>query len=658
MIEVAVPDEVDAPPTRPEAPAWVRPALAALLAGTAVLYLWDIGASGTANDFYAAAVQAGTKSWKAFFFGSFDSANFITVDKPPASLWVMELSGRIFGFNAWSMLVPQALEGVASVWLLYLTVRRWAGAIAGLVAGLLLAITPVAVLMFRFNNPDALLVLVCVAGAYAVVRAIEAAGVRWLVLAGALVGLGFLTKMLQALLVLPAFGLAYLICAPTTLRRRLLHLLAAGAAMVVAAGWWVAIVTVWPASSRPYIDNSTDNSVLNLAFGYNGFGRLTGNERGAFAGGGPGGALGGGFGGRGHAGGGSAGGSFGGSTGLSRLFGSDMGTQVSWLLPAALIALAAGLILTVRALRTDRQRALLILFGAWLVLAGLVFSYMQGIVHPYYTAQIAPAIAALVAIGGRLLWRRRASTAARITLAVMAATTAGWTFHLLGRDPGWHPWIRYATLAVGVIGAVGFVVPLRHALIVGGVAAALAGLLGTGAYAVVTAGTPEQGGMPTAGPPTASGREFAGPGGFRGGRDVGGRDVGGRDVDGRDVGGGGAGIRGAGGRDGSADAALVALLKAAGTKWSAATVGSQSAAPLELSSGTPIMSIGGFSGSDPAPTLTQFEAYVQAGDVHYYIPGGGFGRAGGGAITTWVESHYTPTTIGGETIYNLRRHRG
>src|SRR5579875_3133621 len=231
-------------------PAWARPALLALLVATAVLSLWGLGASGWANSFYSAAVEAGAHSWKAFFFGSFDSSNFITVDKPPGSLWVMDISARLFGVNAWSILVPQALEGVAAVGLLYTTVRRTLSASAGLVAGVVLATTPVAALMFRFNNPDALLVLLLVAAAYAVVRALEGASTRWLVLAGALIGFGFLTKMLQAFLVVPGFALVYLVCAPTSVRRRILQLLAGGAALVVAAGWWVAAVTLTPAVDR------------------------------------------------------------------------------------------------------------------------------------------------------------------------------------------------------------------------------------------------------------------------------------------------------------------------------------------------------------------------------------------------------------------------
>ncbi|HJY68160.1 MAG TPA: glycosyltransferase family 39 protein, partial [Streptosporangiaceae bacterium] len=196
---------------RPEDPSWARPAVAALLAATAVLYLAGLSRNGWANAFYAAAVQAGTKSWKAFFFGSFDAANFITVDKTPASLWVTEISARIFGLNSWSLLVPQALEGVATVGVLYATVRRWFGPAAGLIAGAVLALTPVATLMFRYNNPDALLILLLVLAAYAISRAVESGRTRWLALTGALLGFGFLTKMLQAFLVLPVFALAYLI---------------------------------------------------------------------------------------------------------------------------------------------------------------------------------------------------------------------------------------------------------------------------------------------------------------------------------------------------------------------------------------------------------------------------------------------------------------
>src|SRR5690242_20641870 len=240
-------------------PTGERRALLGLLTGTALLYLVGLGRSGWANAFYSAAAQAEGQSWKAWFYGSFDTVGSITVDKPPAALWVDGLSVRLFGLSSWSILVPQALMGVATVWLVHLTVRRVAGVRAGLLAAALTALTPVAVLIFRFNNPDALLVLLLTGAAYAVTRATEHARGRWLVLAGALIGLAFLTKMLQAFLVLPGFAGAYLLAAPTTLGRRIGHLLASGAAMLVAGGWWIVVVELVPASSRPWIGGSQTN---------------------------------------------------------------------------------------------------------------------------------------------------------------------------------------------------------------------------------------------------------------------------------------------------------------------------------------------------------------------------------------------------------------
>jgi 4-amino-4-deoxy-L-arabinose transferase-like glycosyltransferase len=374
---------------RAEDAAWVRPSLIGLLGIAALLYLWDLSASGWANAFYSAAVQAGSSSWKAFFFGSFDASNFITVDKSPAALWVMDISARIFGVNSWSILAPQALEGVATVGFTYLTVRRWFTPAAALIAGATVALTPVAALMFRFDNPDALLVLLLTVATYAVVRAIEAGKTKWLVLAATLVGFAFLTKMLQAFLVVPAFALVYLVVAPVSLRRRVAQLAVAAGVMVAASGWWVAAVQLIPAADRPYIGGSQDNSLLSLIFGYNGFGRLTGNETGSVGGQG-------------------VVGSMWGPTGLDRLFNLNFGGQISWLLPAALILLVAGIVFTARRARTDRTRAAFLLWGGTLAVTMLVFSFAAGIIHPYYTVALAPAIGALVGMGGVLLWRHRA----------------------------------------------------------------------------------------------------------------------------------------------------------------------------------------------------------------------------------------------------------
>ncbi len=422
----------------PEAdPGWARPALLGLLALTAVLYLWNVTRNGWANDFYAAAVDAGTKSWKAFFFGSFDSSNFITVDKTPASLWVMEMSGRIFGFSQWSMLVPQALEGVASVALLYAAVRRWFGPPAGLIAGLVLALTPVAALMFRFDNPDALLVLLMTAAAYALVRAIEKGRTKWLVFCGILLGFAFLAKMLQAFLVVPGFAVAYLWAGPPRLGKRIWQTVLMGVGIIVGAGWWVLAAELTPAADRPYFGGSTNNNILQLAIGYNGLGRLTGNETGSIGGGGNG-----------------QGTSFGGATGILRLFQSEFGGQISWLLPAALISLAAMLWVSRRAARTDKTRAAALLWGGWVLVTGLVFSYMDGIIHPYYMVALAPGIAALVGIGATALWQARLGLAGRVTAAVAIAATAVWAYVLLNRTPDWLPWLRWVIVVAGVAGAV------------------------------------------------------------------------------------------------------------------------------------------------------------------------------------------------------------
>jgi len=611
----------------PEDPTWARPALLGLLAVTAVLYLWNLSASGYANSFYAAAAQAASVSWKAMFFGSSDASNFITVDKPPASLWMMGLSGRIFGFSSWSMLVPQALEGVAAVGLLYGAVRRWSGPTAGLLAGAALALTPAAALMFRFNNPDALLTLLLVAAAYCVVRALEQASTRWLLLAGSAVGFAFLAKMMQAFLPLPAFVLVYLICAPTPLRRRLLQLVGALVALIVSAGWWIAIVELWPASSRPYIGGSENNSILELVLGYNGLGRILGGAGNGGGGGGGGGGAGGGN------------SSFGGATGITRLFRDEMGTEISWLLPAALIALMVALFAVRHAPRTDRVRASLILWGGWLIVTGLTFSFMKGTVHPYYTVALAPAIAALIAIGGQALWTRRSQWFARAGLAAMVLATGLWSDTLLARNADWHPELRYAVLAVSVLVTLGLLVPRREAargLVVLALVGTMAGLAGTSAYAVATAGTAHTGSIPSVGPAGA-----ASSGGFGGGRMGGGSPPGG----------------GGGGDSSTSSTELTALLKAAGTRWAAATVGSGTAATLQLASGEPVMAIGGFNGGDPAPTLAAFQKYVADGDVRYFVSGGGGGGGGdrgNSEIATWVAANYTATTIGGQTVYDLQ----
>ncbi|WP_329280967.1 ArnT family glycosyltransferase [Streptomyces sp. NBC_00691] len=701
---------------RAEDARWVRPAFLGLLAVTAALYLWNLSASGYANSFYSAAVQAGGESWKAFFFGSLDAANAITVDKPPAALWPMAFSVRLFGLGSWQILVPEVLMGVATVAVLYAAVRRRFGAGAGLIAGVALALTPVAALMFRFNNPDALLALLMTVAVYCVLRALEQyrGAARWLVWAGVAFGFAFLAKTLQAFLILPPLALVYLACAPGGFGRRLGRLALGGLAMLVSAGWWVALVELWPASSRPYVGGSQNNSFLELTFGYNGLGRINGNETGSVGGGGGGGAGGGGR---------------WGETGVLRMFNDSIGGQISWLLPAALILLVAGLVVTWRAPRTDTARSAFLVWGGSLLITLAVFSFMAGIFHEYYTVALAPYVAALVGMGAAVLWEERTRLLASAGLAVTVAVTGWWGWTLLGRTPDWLPWLRWTVLVAGAVAALGLLgagrVDRRLGLGLAGLGLA-AGLAGPFAYTLATVDAGHQGSIVTAGPPGgAMGgrgpgggggmRMFEGggfPGGGQGGQMPGGPGGQGGQMPGGPGGQGGQmpggqgqaqgqmpggqgqaqgqmpggtppqGMTrgdgpggGGGGMGGLLNGASVgkeaeaALLQDAGTyTWVAATVGAQNAASYQLATEKPVMAIGGFNGSDPSPTLAQFQRYVADGRIHYFIgsgEGGGTGEAGGGRmggmggpggnseIATWVAENFEKVTLGNATFYDL-----
>ncbi len=603
-------------------------AFGVLLVATLVAYLWNITVNGMGNEFYAAAAQAGSKNWEALLFGSLDTQNFMMVDKPPVSQWVMGLSGQIFGFSSASMLIPEALMAVATVALLYDAVRRISGPNAGLVAGAALALTPVAALMFRFNNPDAVMVLLMMAAAYCTVRALERASTGWIAMAGVALGFAFLAKMLEGIMVAPAVGLVYLVAAPTPVRRRLLQLVGCLVAVLVSAGWFVVVTLLWPASGRPYIAGSTDNDFMNLVLGYNGFGRVLGKNDHAFqmnpdvgnaAGvefdtGGP------------HHGWGGFGDS---PQGLTRLFSGEFGFEISWLLPAALIALVLVVVWRGRAPRTDLVRAGALLFGLWMLVDGLLLSYMKSMVHPYYSFSFAPAICGMVGIGVLEAWRRRDTWSGRAGLALLILATGGWSWWLLGRNAGWFPAMRWVILAVTVVAAAALVWSLAvesrrrfalAALLVG----LVGGVLGTAAYSFATIGQPHEGGGPRVGPAQADGHH----GGW------------GQDVD---------------------NPQLDAMLRATHTDFSAAIDRSSPASTLELSTDTAVMAIGGFGGSDPVPTLAQFQQDVANHRITYYIapqtdekrPGGFNARTVHTDITKWVAATFTPMTVGKDTVYDL-----
>ncbi len=660
-------------------PDWVvRGSVITLLVATAFLYVWGLSASGYANSFYSAAAQAGSENWTAWFFGSLDGGNSITVDKPPAAIWLMALSVRLFGLSSWSILVPEALLGVASVGVLYATVRRsllaWrngpgqthpltarAAHWAALAGAAVFALTPVATLMFRFNNPDALLVFTMVVASYFTVRAGETASRGWLALAGVAIGLGFLTKMLQAFLVLPALVVAYWLAAPATWKKKLTDLAVAFVTMLAAAGWYVAAVELTPESVRPYIGGSQTNSLLELILGYNGLGRITGTQVGSV-------------------------GTQWGFTGILRMFEGISGGMVSWLIPAALVLGLGALGYAIRhrravpattaagGLRQTPSQALaggLVIWLGWLVVTAAVFSFMAGIYHDYYTVALAPAIGGAVALGGAALWAQRGHITARLLLASTAIGTGTWAWVLLQQAGGWYAWLGLVAFGLGVASGLAMVWVDRLPTALAGTAlgaALLAGLVGPYAYSVNTAATAHTGSLVTAGPVTSGGPGGGGRGPGRDGRTPGGRSQGqaananagapnGGGGDGRDGGGGGTGglLNGA-----SASPELVDLLSldARDYTWVAATVGSQNAATYQLATGDPVMAVGGFNGSDPSPALAQFQQYVAEGRIHYFLGGDLSGQRNGGSeaaseIATWVAANYSAQTVGDTTVYNL-----
>ncbi|MBT1171560.1 glycosyltransferase family 39 protein [Bifidobacterium sp. SO4] len=728
---------------------------------TAIIMFVNLTASGYANEFYSAAAQAGSKDWWAFLWGSLDSGNAITVDKPPASIWLMALSVRVFGLSSFAILLPEALCGMASVWVLYATIRRQWGNWAGIIAGLTLATTPVAALMFRFNNPDALLVLLMTSATAAVMRSLEYPDTRagnrkrtlWMALAGVCIGFGFLTKQMQVFLVVPGFALAFLVASPTKFLRRIVDGLVAVLALVVSAGWWVALTVIVPSGSRPYIGGSQTDSFLELTFSYNGLGRITGNEDGAVVPGGSGGGNGGGM---------------WGQTGISRLFDGEYGGQIAWLAPLAFAGIVIGLIVARHSRRTDLRRTSVLAWGSWLVVTWLTFSFMAGIFHQYYTVALAPAVAALVAIAIMGLWSKRDTFWARAVAAALVFVNTFWAVELLGRST-WLPWLKVAVLFVGFIAGLLLActavaaVPMRDFRflrtagvnrvvgvmgVVGIVMAAVALYAGPLAWTAYTVSTGHTGSIVTAGPNVTS---STGMGGGPGGGGMGGGPKGqggpggmgmpgqsdgqssdgpsqsdgqsdgrqsdgqtppsmpgqsqqnGSDGDGQSQsdgqsdsqsdssdgdgqsdgdgsgsssddsqsgsqsqqgpGGNGGGMGGGLLGGGTASSEIVSMLqKNAGKyRWAAATTGSQNAASYQLASEEAVMAIGGFNGSDPAPTLEQFKSYVKQGLIHYYISGGGMGgnQMGGSdaasEIASWVAENFEAQTVDGVTIYDLTK---
>lgn len=560
-----------------------------------VLVTWALTVNGYGNGYYAEAALAASRSWTALLTNAADPSGLESLGKGPLPDWMMGLSGRIFGFSSLSMLLPDALCGVAAVAILHDTARRVFGRRTALLAALMLALSPVSVVIARYNNPDALLALLLVASAWALVRALESGRLRHIMLCGALVGLAFNTKMLEAYLIVPGLAGAFLLAAPGTVRRRVGQLAAGGVVMLVVSAAWYGTMMLIPASERPYVAESSNDSWFQLILGANGLKRITG-----FPSGGQ------------------------GATGPLRLFStSSIAAQTAWLMPLALLGLLAGLWLSRRSPRSDRRRAALVLFGLWLLAGYGVFSFSRGIFHSYYTSAIAPPIAVLAAAAVVTLAERlRASVAAALTLAGALLGTAILSWALLGGTPSLVPWLRWVVLAGGVLAAIAVLLPslrgrltarpLPAALAFGGAMLALLG--GPAAYSIATVGFGRTGSSPTAGPQSLTPAwDRAGP------------------------------------LTGTVAPGLVAYLERHrdGARYLVAATGSDFAAPIGLATRAPIVTLGGFNGSEPAPTVAQLAALVRAGELRYVLlalPGGSPASVSRGR---WITSHCTLVSMPG-----------
>jgi 4-amino-4-deoxy-L-arabinose transferase-like glycosyltransferase len=472
-----------------------------------VLNLWALSRNGWANEYYAAAVRSMSGSWHDFLFASLDKGGVMTVDKPPLALWVEALSVRVFGYHSLSILVPEALMGMASVALIYDLVRRRFGRVGGFVAGAALALTPITVAISRHNNPDALLVLCCVAALWCTVRAFDSAparsGTRWLVAAGVLVGLGFETKMLVALVVVPGIAAAWLWVAPAARGRlhALRQLLAGGGAMALVGGAWPLLVELTPAADRPWVSGTSDNRILSLIFEYNGLGRVDGQA------GGPAGTAG--------PGGGGGGNVFGGASGPLRLLNSALGGQAGWLLGFALVSVL-GILIAGRLRRTDARSGWLLAVGGAFVTSAVLFSAASGIFHPYYVSLLAPFAAALVGAGAAQLISGAVATRIVGPLAIVAGVVT--ELVVVGDYPGQLPWLESVLIVVGALAVVTLVVFSSRIVRMAAVGGAVAALLAApSVWAFDTLGHATSGTFPAGGPTSAESVGFGGPGGGRGG---------------------------------------------------------------------------------------------------------------------------------------------
>jgi 4-amino-4-deoxy-L-arabinose transferase-like glycosyltransferase len=608
-----------------------------VLAGT--LNLWALSRNGWANEYYAAAVRSMSTSWHDFLFASLDRSGVMTVDKPPLALWVQALSVRVFGYHSLSILVPQALMGVASVALVYDLVRRRFGRVGGFVAGLTLALTPITVAISRHNNPDSLLILCCVAALWCVVRAMESAparpGTRWLVAAGVLVGLGFETKMLVALVVVPGIFAAWLFLAPAARGRwhALRQLLGGGAAMLVVGGAWPLLVELTPAADRPWISGTSNNTVLSLIFEYNGVGRVSGQS------GGPGG-----LGGLGGLGGGNV---FGGSPGPLRLLNSALGGQVGWLLGFAIVS-GLGILVSSRLRRGDTRSGWLIAVGGAFATTAVLFSAASGIFHPYYVSLLAPFSAALVGAGAAQLIAGKVNV--RIVGPLALAAGVATELAVLGDYPGQLRWLALVLIVACALAAFVLVAVGSRTARMAAVGAALAALLvAPSVWAVDTLGHATSGTFPAGGPTSAETVGFGGPGGgvggFGGRSGFGGRGGFGGGRTGRPGAGGAGGVQlfGTGGGSSSSSSGATSEAQGGPPTGVGGIPGAGAAAGAGTAGGAGIPGAGGRSRAGGAPgglpSVSRAGGFPGGAGFGVGGAGGAFGSSSLTSVLSYISKH-------------------
>ena len=624
------------------ATSWHVGAVGSVLALAAFLDFFRLDRNGYANSYYAAAVRSMLRSWHNFVFVSFDPGGLVSVDKPPLALWLEAASAKLFGYSGFTILLPEALAGVLAVWVLYLLAARYFGRVAGVVAALALAVSPVSVSINRDNNPDALLALLLVLAAYVGARAVESGRLRTLLLTAVLVGLAFNTKMLAATIVVPGLALAYLAFAPPRLRRRLAHLALAGVVLAAVSGAWIAAVDLTPASQRPYVGSTTDNSALSLALDYNGLGRVTGQTGGTSTGGGFGGA-------------------FSGTPGLFRLLNNALGDQGGWLLALAILG---GISLVVAAARSRRRRDLgaLTIVGGWFAAAAVVFSFSSGIIHTYYVSALAPATSALVGAGAVALWRDARRGRAWLALPLAALALSCWLELALLHRSGYLPWLQAlvaVTTAVAALALVLAAMPGLHSRRVSSLVAA--GALGVGvggllaapaAWSATTLKAAVNGVFPGAGPSFVSGLSsrttatgFGGGGGplVRGGNG-GARPSGGTGFGAPAARGGPATPLRGGAFGSTASSDIISALAYVKQHGAAARFGlivtSEQEAAAYVIKGEPVAAMGGFTGRETVLTNAYLSSLVRSGDARYFLLGGsgGFGQGSNNAAVSTITS--------------------